>query len=70
MRTINDLLMECEAEARANGWEGAWEPQPADIEWIARELNGRPRLTIEQLAELEISPAFRAAWSMDKEDAT
>lgn len=32
---LNDLLCDCEDEARQQGWIGDWEPQPADLAWIA-----------------------------------
>jgi hypothetical protein len=39
---ITALLAECEAEARAQGWSGLWEPTEADIEYVVEKLGRKP----------------------------
>ena len=69
---IRDGLAECERMARAEGWHGPWEQQPADMEWIADRLrsaglalpdaDGTHAYTAGELDEIGVADAFRARW--------
>ena len=39
---IKTELADCEAAARREGWEGAWEPTAADLESVCAALGHKP----------------------------
>lgn len=74
LEIIAKELTECERAARREGWEGRWECQPGDLDYIAKCLisaglataprpgTGRHVFTPAELEYIGIADAFWHAW--------